>query len=83
MSIEPSDSPRNVNWRPFWSTVTAGGDSRPTNCVCVSVARPPSTPMYAPDSSVPSPDTPLAPMRGRTTQKRLSFTAKSSASFDS
>ena len=37
--------------------------------------------MYAPDSSVVSPDTPLAPTRGRTTQKRESLTAKSSPSL--
>ena len=37
--------------------------------------------MYAPESSVVRPDTPLAPTRGRTTQKRESLTAKSSPSL--
>jgi hypothetical protein len=40
-----------------------------------------STPMYAPDSSVPSPEMPLAPTRGRTTQNRVSLAAKFSASL--
>src|SRR5579864_649984 len=81
MSIEPSESPRSVYWWPFWSPVIGGGVSRPTKSFCVSSVRPASTPMYAPDSKVPSPDTPLAPMRGLTTQKRVPLTAKSSASF--
>src|ERR1700722_282556 len=37
--------------------------------------------MYAPDSSVVRPVTPLAPTRGRTTKKRVSLTAKFSASL--
>jgi hypothetical protein len=81
MSTEPRESPRSTYCVPFWSPVTAGGVSRPVKSVCVSCPWPASTPMYAPDSSVPSPDTPVAPTRGRTIQKREPLTAKSSASF--
>ena len=69
MSTEPSESPRSTYCVPFWSPVTAGGDSSPVKSVSVSSERPASTPMYAPDSSVPF-DTPVAPTRGRTIQKR-------------
>ena len=81
MSTDPSESPRSTYCAPFWSPVTAGGVSSPANSVWDSDERPASTPIYAPDSSVPSPDTPVAPTRGRTIQKREPLTAKSSDSF--
>src|ERR1700761_685200 len=81
MSIEPSESPCRTNWWPFWSPVIGGGVSRPTKFFSLSGECPASAPMYAPESSVVRPDTPLAPTRGRTTQKRESLTAKSSPSL--
>lgn len=37
--------------------------------------------MYAPESSVPSPEMPVAPTRGRTTQNRVSRFANRAASL--
>ena len=38
-----------------------GGVSRPVKSVCFCGERPRSAPMYAPESSVPSPEIPVAP----------------------
>ena len=56
-----------------------GGVSRPVKSVCFCGERPRSAPMYAPESSVPA-EIPVAPTRGRTTQKRVSRFANRAAS---
>ncbi|KAG1245020.1 hypothetical protein G6F65_021471 [Rhizopus arrhizus] len=63
--------------------MTVGGLSRPVNSLPGSVDCPRSTPIYAPDSSVSTPETPSIPMRGRTTQNRESSRARLAASLSS
>src|SRR5450830_378785 len=52
-----------------------GGVSRPMKSFLLFSESPASAPINAPDNNVPIPETPLAPMRGRTTQKRESSVA--------
>ena len=60
--------------RPGRPEVTIGGTSRPVKRCSGTAEWPTSTPMYAPETSVPRPEM-LAPVTlGRTTQKRVSWT---------
>lgn len=63
------------------SVVTMGGFSRPRNAFCRAVERPVSTPIYAPDNSVPRPEMPSLPTRGRNTQNRVPCVANFPASL--
>ena len=83
MSSDPRSSLCRTKLRPGAPWLTAGGLSRPLKVYRDSFESPTSAPMNAPDSSVSMPDTPPRPMRGRTTQKRVSRVAKPSALFSS
>ena len=60
------------------SPVTTGGAESATKSRRFSLDRPISMPMYAPEMSVPSPETVAPEMRGRTTQNFVPSTRKSS-----
>ncbi|SSS06303.1 Uncharacterised protein [Acinetobacter baumannii] len=66
---------------PGTSEVITGGISNPVNSSFFSGDFPPSTSIYEPDNKVSMPETPLVPMRGRTTQNRESWAAKLLASL--
>src|SRR6266542_2641002 len=77
-SVDPRSSARSMNCRPGSSPVTIGATSSPTKSRRDSLDLPMSMPMKPPESSVPSPDTPPAVMRGRTTKNRVSSRRNSS-----
>ena len=64
----------STNSRPGVSVLMTGGTSSPTYSCLAFPDLLTSTPIYEPDSSVPSPVTVPPEMRGRTTQKRVPST---------
>ena len=71
---------RATNSRPLVPPLTTGTSSRPAKCRRARFEVPTSTPMYAPESKVSSPDTSAAATRARTTQKCVSSTIHGAAS---